>query len=191
MNSSGQTLMVDATGTRRRLQALVALGWSFPAISAPLNDKGGNIRRLLFADRLTRRFADRIAVVYEDLCMTRPVGHDRTSNAAIARTRIFAARRRWLPPLAWDDIDNDPEPAAPEHEDIVDDVAVDLALRGHQVRLTPAERRVCVRLLHAERYSDERVAQTIGCSSKTVMRIRAELGLEAHDQNDLVDRNAA
>jgi len=191
MNRTGQTLMVDATGTHRRLQALMAIGWSLPAIAAHLNDRGPNIRRVLLAPRLTRRFADRIAAVYEDLCMTRPVGHDRTSIAAIARTRIFAARRGWLPPLAWDDIDTDPEPAAPERPGEVDHVAVDLAIHGQKVRLSPADRRACVELLHAQRYSDGLIADTIGCTSKTIGRIRDELGLAAHDQNDLIDRTAA
>lgn len=191
MNRTGHTLMVDATGTHRRLQALMAIGWSLPAIAAHLNDRGPNIRRVLLAPRLTRRLADRIAAVYENLCMTRPAGHDRTSIAAIARTRIFAARRGWLPPLAWDDIDTDPHPATVESTRDVDEVAVELATHGHKVRLTPAERRACVRRLHAQRHSDGRIADTIGCDEKTVGRIRDELGLAAYDQNDLVDRSTA
>lgn len=191
MHRTGQPLMVDATGTHRRLQALMAIGWSLPAIAARLGDRGPNIRRVLLAPRLTRRFADRIAAVYEDLCMIRPVGHDRTSIAAIARTRIFAARRGWLPPLAWDDIDNDPQPAAADNDAEVDQVAVDLAIAGKHVRLTPAERRACVAILHAKHYSDGLIAETIGCASKTVERIRGELSLAAYDQNDLIDRAAA
>jgi hypothetical protein len=45
--------------------------------------------------------------------------------------------------------------------------------------------------LHRERWSDGRIADTIGCASKTVERIRDELGLEAFDQNELRDRGAA
>lgn len=194
MNATGQPLMVDATGTRRRLQALMALGWSLPAIAERLGDRGPNVRRLLSVERLTRRFADRIATVYDALCMTRPAGHDRTSNAAIARTRIFAARRGWLPPLAWDDIDTDPEPVQPGSEDVVDvdDIAIELACKGRPVRLTPAERRACVAILHEKRYSDPLIAETIRCNPKTVGRIREELHLPAHDQDDdVITRSAA
>jgi hypothetical protein len=192
MNATGQPLMVDATGTRRRLQALMTLGWSLPAIAERLGDRGPNIRRLLFAERLTRRFADRIAAVYDALCMIRPAGHDRTSNAAIARTRIFAARRGWLPPLAWDDIDNDPEPAQAEADNDVDEIAVELAIQGRPVHLTPAERRACVAALHAKRYSDPLIAETIRCNVKTVGRIRDELHLPAHEQDDdVLTRRAA
>ncbi|PKQ33465.1 MAG: hypothetical protein CVT61_15980 [Actinobacteria bacterium HGW-Actinobacteria-11] len=73
----------------------------------------------------------------------------------------------------------------------IDEAAVVLAMQGEGVRLTPAERRECVLRPHRERWSDGRIAETIGCADRTVLRIREEFELIAFDQNDLRGRGAA
>jgi hypothetical protein len=163
----------------------MCLGWSMHQIALRLDDRRGNIRRLLLTDTITRKLAKRVAAVYDEMCMTRPEGTTRAELASIARIRIFARRNGWVPPLAWDDIDNDEHPAIVEHVAYatqVDTVAVDLALKGSRaVRLTPAERRICVQQLHSRRWSDKAIATLIGCSEKTVGRIRDELHLDPWD----------
>ena len=106
--------------------------------------------------------------------------------------RRLAERHGWLPPLAWDDPDTDPEPPAVDRDlELVDDIAVALALQGDGPRLTPAERRICVRTLWARRYSDNLIAATIRCDAKTVGRIREELELPAFDLTELIEHRAA
>ena len=183
--------LVDATGTRRRIQALMCLGWS----QSELHRRSG-IHQEVFSEHLysatvTSKSRDRVAALYEDLSHLIPPTDTMSQRISVNRTRALAQRRGWAPPLAWDDIDNDPEPAAADNKAEVDHVAVDLALAGKHVRLTPAERRACVAILHAKHYSDGLIAETIGCASKTVERIRGELSLAAYDQNDLIDRAAA
>lgn len=190
--AAGRALVVDATGTRRRLQALAALGWSARAIGERFGRSEGIVYRWMTTSRrVTRSTAVMVDAWFCELAMTKPslgTVHDRYS---VGRARAHAARRGWVPPLAWDDIDNDPTPARPDDEQAIDEIAVELALSGVAVRLTPAERRECVRRLHRERWSDGRIAATIGCSDRTILRIREELGLAAFDQTELRQRGAA
>lgn len=180
-----------ARGTHRRLQALIARGWSEMQLSRELGLTSNNMPTWFDRDRVSQDKADAVAALYERLWDQHPPTATPAARGAVTRSLNFARRNGWVPPLAWDDIDNDDAPAQPDDDGGIDHVAVTLALAGEHVSLTPAERRECVRRLHAERWSDGRIADTIGCASKTVERIRDELGLAAFAQSDLIDRSAA
>lgn len=99
---------VDGTGTHRRLQALVALGWS----QAQLSERAGWRR-----NRVTQILAERLvhsstaAVVrdlYDGLCLQVPRADDQRSRISVNRSRRYAAAHGWPPPLAWDDDIDDP-----------------------------------------------------------------------------------
>jgi hypothetical protein len=183
---------IPSRGTHRRLQALVARGWSQSKLATMLGVDRGNFGVMMRRDHVTVGFHRRVADLYEQLWDRVPPHDAWRDSIAYSRTLNYAQQHRWLPPLAWDDIDNDPEPPAVEEgDDLVDDMAVELAIMGERPRLTPAERREAVSRLHASRWSDKRIAETIGCSDRTVLRLRDELGLEAFDQNELRDRGAA
>jgi hypothetical protein len=133
---------VPATGFRRRVHALMAIGWTQKEIAAELGIAQGNLAVKLRANESVRR-ATHVAMceVYDRLCMTR---RDSTVGR---RTAGIAARRGWPPPLAWDDIDSDPEPSAWKYaprkiqlgEDF-DPVVVMRLLEGDRVPSTAAER---------------------------------------------------
>lgn len=182
---------VDALGAQRRIQALMCLGWS----QSELERRYGIPQTLLSAQmqgrNITQKSHDRIAAIYDDLSHLIPPTATAGQRMSVNRTKALARRNRWAPPLAWDDIDNDSAPAATARTADLDEVAIERALIGDKVKLTPAERRACVRILHARRYSDGRAADLLHCDQKTVARIRDELDLPAHDQNDLIDRSAA
>lgn len=186
---------VTALGTHRRLQALIARGWSESRLSRELGLSANNMRAWFSRDRVTRARADAVAVLYERLWDKAPPMATPAQRAAATRSMNFARRNGWVPPLAWDDIDLDDAPAAPcsptKGDGIVDDVAVLLAVSGERPDLTPAERRETVVRLHRMRWSDPRIADTLGCDKRTVLRIRQELGLGAHHQDDLEDRFSA
>jgi hypothetical protein len=101
----GQKMWTDGTGTRRRLRALMALGWS----GAELSRRLGRDRTWL--DRIAKRdgcqvhidTARKVAALYEQVSMTVPVG--RVANA----TRNRAKANGWLPPLAFENIDDPDE----------------------------------------------------------------------------------
>lgn len=182
MHAAGHQLLVDPTGTRRRLQALIALGWSMQELADQLRDGRGNVRRWVAWERpVNRNTAKRIADLFNSLCMTVPPERTPHETATRRRTRALAERNNWQPPLAWDDIDNDPAPATTDPTaDIVDDIAVALAVRGERVTLTRDERHIAVTTLNRVRgYDDQVIAKMLGVSDKTIARDREHLGLPA------------
>lgn len=97
--------MVDATGTRRRLQALARAGWSLAEISRRtglFSSVLSDIRRGRFTSvRGSTEVA--VRVVFDEVAYT---------DGGSARARLQAIRAGWAPAAAWDDID-DPD-ARPE-----------------------------------------------------------------------------
>lgn len=96
--------LVDGTGTRRRLQALVALGWSQSKLGRRLGILPTNMTPLVTGQR---RFvvatADAVRDLYDELSMQLPPQDDHRDRIAASRARNLARRNGWLPPLAWDD----------------------------------------------------------------------------------------
>ncbi|MGI0521806.1 hypothetical protein ABY45_14620 [Microbacterium maritypicum] len=182
---------IPSRGAHRRLQALVARGWSQSKLAERLGIDRGNFGVMMQRARVSVALHRQVEKLFEDLWDQLPPRTAWRDSIAYSRTIRYARERRWLPPLAWDDIDNDVEPPVQDDEGGIDEMAVVLAMQGEHIRLTPAERRECVQRLHRERWSDGRIAETVGCSSKTVERIRAELDLPAHEQTDLITRGAA
>lgn len=177
--------LVDATGTIRRLQGLQLLGWSNQEIARLSGGlTGESIRQTYRRHHVTEKVRDRVLQVTAEL-VARGQGP----------SKIVAARAKakgWVPLLAWDDIDNDPEPtAATEKDDSIDDIAVELACAGQKVKLTRAERHAAIRILHGRRYADPLIAETIHRPSRTVIRDRELLGLEAIQFDQQVQRGAA
>lgn len=98
--------VIPATGTRRRLQALIAIGWTQAelahrtaatpsTVNALINERWPNVQH---ATHL------RVCRVFDDLSGT---------PGPSARSRLMAARRGWAPPLAWDDDTIDDPTAIP------------------------------------------------------------------------------
>ena len=112
----GRPRAIPVQGTQRRIQALMAMGWT----SHDIADAAGLCHRAKVTSILngqkgrpavwvTQSTRDRIAAVYDTLSMRLP---DMTRGRQ--RTRTIAARKGYAPPLAWDDIDTgdlpEPEP---------------------------------------------------------------------------------
>lgn len=101
---------VDATGSRRRLQALAVMGWSTRRIAAHLGNLDAQTYQFIQSGRnrtIRRRTAEAIAGLYDEL-WDKPGPSD--------RTRSHALRKGWVPPLAWDDEEID-RPEATPHGD--------------------------------------------------------------------------
>lgn len=99
---------VPATGPRRRVQALNALGWSQEQIVARARDLGHPLTRAGIHSLMHRgdhrvrlRTHQAIAAAYASLSMTLP-----EPGRSVTWTRNLAERRGYLPPLAWDNIDD-------------------------------------------------------------------------------------
>ena len=102
---------IDATGTRRRLQALHARGWSRRALAVRLGMEHNALRLAFTNGTVSGRLARAVRDLYEELWDQAPpatTGHER---ASITRTLRWAAANRWAVPAAWDDDQLD-DPAA-------------------------------------------------------------------------------
>lgn len=173
---------MNARGAHRRIQALVAAGWSFPKIGAHMGVGGNAVAGTLHRPRISRALHLRIAAAFDDLWDQKPPLETPWDRVAYIRTVNMASARGWVPAAAWNDIDTDPRPASlKRYDSTVDDVAVELAVKGEHVNLNPAERREVVRQLHARRWSDPAIEAHTGIDERTVLRIRQELDLPGWD----------
>lgn len=131
--------LVDATGTRRRVQALSALGWSQSYLGERFGVGVSAVQQWTVSSLVQAKTATSVRRLYDELSMT---------PGPSARARGWAAKRGWPPPLAWDDdtiddpaarpyrprtksTDDQPSTAGAERLD-VDEVLVLRALRGER-----------------------------------------------------------
>ena len=172
---------VPGLGTMRRLQALVAIGYTESELAKQLGMQVGNFGRLVHGARPVVLATTAAAVhdLYERFSATPSQGR------AAGLARRLAKRHRWVSPLAWDDIDTDIAPNCGDAGFVVDMVAVELATRGESIKIHPAERRIAVEKLHALRLSDSEIAARLRCDPKTVLMIRTELTLPAWSLSEL------
>ena len=96
---------VDATGTRRRVEALVLAGWPIVHIADRIGVDAQRLRSVLNGRR------DRTSVetrrLVQQFFRTAVQGPDaRVSEQSRAGARRYAESRGWVPALAWDDIDD-------------------------------------------------------------------------------------
>lgn len=144
----GRPRLVDALGTRRRIEALGALGWTGAQVGAELGVTGEHVRQLRGQRRVTRSLAARVSAVYERLAMRLPPETTRTERHNASRQRNKARRLGWLPPLAWVSIDDPNErPDLTVRDNLPDRVVIERILSGDftlAATATPDERRVIV-----------------------------------------------
>jgi hypothetical protein len=95
--------LVPRVGTIRRIRALQRMGWSSAELTPAIGVKMSSL--LIDNPLMTKRLADKVAEVYDDLSM---------KTGPNARTRSIATRAGWPPPLAWDDETIDDPNAVPD-----------------------------------------------------------------------------
>lgn len=142
----------DATGTRRRLQALMVLGYTVPDVARRAGVSPSTLHEAAEGcwKMIQTPTAAKVARVYR-LLSVRPAPRTRAGEQA----RNLAMARGWYGPMAWDDIDDpacEPDrcgPVAPGHVH-AEDVA-ELAAQG---------------------LDDVRIAVRLNVSPRTVLRAR-------------------
>jgi hypothetical protein len=121
--------LIDATGTKRRIQSLVALGWTMQEIGQHAGGYSKNWAHVILSQQtVVTDTARKVDAVFERLSMTVPIGPYRN------RTRLRAARNGWVPPLAWDDIDDPNEQPSNPTDDrryVYDEVVIQRVIDGH------------------------------------------------------------
>lgn len=167
---------IPARGARRRIQALVAVGWTQTAIADMLGQPIQAVNHILRMPedmKITVRTHREVADLYEKVSHLVPA-NDGAARYGYIRAVRMGQREGWVPPLAWDDIDTDPKPPTPPAiEHTVIPVNRDLA-----DMMTIAAREVAVKRLWECRHSDPLIAQELGITPRTVLRIRQRLHLD-------------
>lgn len=137
----GRARVLPNKGTQRRIRALVALGWSYLDLGGQLGVSQQSVWQIANRRGTVRATtAQRIAALYDQLSMTpAPPGKSASYSRTVAR------KHGWLPPLAWDDIDTDPEPPAADPDNSVDHVVVMRLLEGRNIPSSRAEREEAIR----------------------------------------------
>jgi transcriptional regulator with XRE-family HTH domain len=95
--------VIDASGSHRRLQALVYLGWSMSKIADRLGMTVQNFSTLMRNERVTAEKARKIRALYDGMWDEAPPEATHHEKAAATLARRYARVRDWLPPMAWDE----------------------------------------------------------------------------------------
>ncbi|MDM4721135.1 hypothetical protein QTQ03_16580 [Micromonospora sp. WMMA1363] len=166
--------VVDATGARRRLQALGAIGWDQSTLGPRIGWQVGAINLIVRGrrTRIEQATNERIHQMYEELSAT-PAPDGYASKVA----RRAAQRNGWVPPLAWDDDTIDDPHAQPNlgdpTGDLVDEVAVRRALAGDRIRLTPAEKVHAFRAGYTAGMTTNAIAAALHLSGSKIQQLAA------------------
>lgn len=166
LENMGSKVSVDALGSHRRVQALVAMGWSQSQVASRLGWDRGNWWAFMQRPQCGAEMALKVKALYEELRDQAPPENTWHEKSAATRARNIAKQRGWLPPECWldDEIDRpdvDPEPMGL----ILDEVAIERRLAGENVHLTKAELILACHLAHDRKI--EHANKVLGVSGST------------------------
>ena len=167
---------IDGTGTRRRLQALVAIGYPQLQLAARLGMKPGNLSRVFVGDLVLVATHRAVTALYDELW-----DQPQTVGCGATRARNRAARLGWPPPAAWDDDTIDDPGAVPDvgldDEDLVDELALDRVIEGSWLPVSGATAHAAVHALTERGLSVSDIADRLSLDKRQVGRLRARTAL--------------
>ncbi len=99
----GDKTVIDGSGTRRRIQALVTIGWSQAKLAERLGWEPGNLSALLRRDRTVAATARAVRALFDELWDQAPPEAGHRDKIGASRARAHARAAGWQPPQAWDD----------------------------------------------------------------------------------------
>lgn len=193
---------VPARPTVRRIEALIAFGYSQNRIANLMGWHSGNLAALRHRYGLAVAAGDHtlakvnaathrlIADIYEQHCLVPPPATDKYARISVNRSRRLGREKGWPLPMDWaavdDDFDTDDPPTrsttdpwlAQTDPDDVDEIAVQRAVEGHRTSLTPAEFRAAVLELHRQGNVRSSIATTLRCNTYRVQQVLADLEQE-------------
>jgi hypothetical protein len=190
----GITYLVDATGTHRRIRALMRLGWSSKDIAQHCGWATGDaVLQATQRPKVNRRTAAKVARAYGALSMM--LGPSDT-------TRRRAERAGWPPPLAWDDerIDDPVHSPAASVDDLtlseIDEAVVLRVLAGEHLPTNRAERQEILRRWVARGGSQATLCKRLGWKQGRYAQAPVDgslgvVGRKPHPRSVTVQREAS
>lgn len=175
--SQATPLTVPAIGSIRRLQALMCVGWSIPALERQAGALPWKLHNILYrapGTRVERSTAELVSSLYDSLWDREPQQTNKGERISVKDARAAARKNGWLPPMAWYGIDMDDPDSVPcldadiPEAEMFDWVKVERAAGGW---LAPQE------LSSDERYAAAKILVRRGMSINAAsdrMGIRAE-----------------
>lgn len=162
---------VDATPTRRRIEALMAIGWPIAEQARRLGRSPANFAKVAHGRLVEVGTARQVSDLYERMSNSIPPP-SRTKTLVLG----YARRHGFAVPAAWDDID-DPaavphKPDQPDH--LADEVVVEMALK-QQWPLSRIERRIDRAAVVTELVGTGIALSTVAARLKTSIPVVAKL----------------
>lgn len=105
---------VDATGTRRRVQALVANGWPMDALAEHIGVNADTVSRITRQAKVYTSTARAVLAVYDQYATESPQNHGIEAWKA-DRTRRAAQAKNWPDPVWWEDMGHIDDPDFDPH----------------------------------------------------------------------------
>ena len=159
MNAPVPEQIIDAgnsripnVGTKRRIEALLALGYSLEFLANELGVTQTCVCSWLRKKQVTSSTVVRIRDLYDRLSMTR---------GPSKRARMRAQKKGLAPPLAWDDESIDDPSAVPQ--------------LGDETRVTKMER---YRELHWLGYSQSEISERLGVKNYVIKSWESQAGIK-------------
>lgn len=165
---------VPSIGTQRRLQALVALGWSQSKLAAELGLTPANFGTTIHhSGQVYESTARAVRELYERLWHTPPPEESHRDKISASRARSTAAGNGWAVPMAWDDDTIDDPHAQPvtgdAKDDEVDPVAVERACAGERpTKLRPVDRAAAIRRMANDGVAPTTIARRLRIALRNV-----------------------
>lgn len=166
---------LDATGTQRRIQGLMRMGWSGLLIERQAGVPAGTCGQVMQRATVKHATIAAIKAAYDILWAT---------TGPSTRTQRRAEAAGYAPPLAWDDDTIDDPSAAPhtpsrDRSAHYDESRVIRACRGEVPydQLWPAERAEAVRRLNRALKTDGEIAEILHAEHDAIGQRRRRMGL--------------
>ncbi len=156
--------LVDATGTRRRVQALIALGHSEKTLAPMIPMAPEHLRRIARGhSTVSARTARAVRALYDRMWDQSPPRATAAQRATASKCRARAEGKGWVPPLVWDD-------------DTIDDPSAQPASGWRRSRFRRAEDLAAEAAELAElRYTRTQAAERIGVQRGTLGKALARV----------------
>ncbi|MCX4792556.1 hypothetical protein OG369_43045 [Streptomyces sp. NBC_01221] len=178
---------IDATGTRRRIEALAVRGWPRHLMAKQVGMEETHFRKASGRERVTARLARRVAAMYDAWWDQDPLEHG-VPLCSVSRVRADAARSGFRSALAWDD-DTIDDPAAVPQTDAAPagytegDAVVARFLMGESVVLDGTGRReVIAHLMEWTQDTPEEIGARLDMTGESVSRSWERIKRKARDE---------